>query len=300
MTIPALLEGQFALDGYVFGARTDPVFLLESGLDVGGADMRVQDQPHPFTDQMMFGRDVTTPPVWTFSLGAISGEGDGDGSVYGVIDGFAAAWGAWGKRGTPGAVCELAYRRAGVTRVVYGRPRQWAIETPKRLQHRLRVLTAQFQLADSRVYSADWSEMVLGTVHTSTSSGVVFPVVFPTFFGSAPQSRAGWVTVTSPVPAPFTVTITPPVVGSASGFKVWSSGWEIELPVTLVPGRTLTVDTGTGVVALNGTPASTGVGRASNLAARLQPGAQEVQFTANDPSATVTATIRWREASTAW
>lgn len=297
MAIPTLAEGQFALDGYVFGARSDTVFLLESGLDMGSAEIRNQDQPHPSADAVLFGRDLTTPPAWTFSLGVIVGPG---GDLYAAIDGFAAAWSGWAKRSTPGAVSELVYRRNGVTRVVYGRPRAWNIETPKVLQHRVRVLTAQFQLADSRAYSSTLSEVVLGTVHTSTSSGVVFPVVFPTFFGSSPQERAGWVTVTSPVPTPFTVTVTGPSTGVASGFRVESAGWVLDMPVTITPGQTLTVNTASGIVAVNGSPISTGVGRASNLGALLQPGTQEVQFTANDPSATVTATVRWREASTAW
>lgn len=291
-----LLEGQFDLDGYVFGARSDPVFLLESGLDLGAPDVRDQDAPHPSQDMLMFGRDLLTPQEWTFSLGVRDDAGD----VYRVLDEFATAWGAWTRRGAPGAQCLLTYRRAGRTRCVYGRPRQWQIETPRVLTHDFRIVTARFQLSDVRAYAAEVSEMVLGTVHTSTASGVVFPVVLPQTFGSAPQARAGWVDVTSPAPVPFTVGITGPAAGVASGFRVASTGWEIELPATIHPGQTLTVDTRTGVTAINGTPVATAIGRASDLGARLMPGPQEVQFEADDPSASVQAYIRWREASTSW
>lgn len=295
--IPTLLDGQFWLDGYTFGLPTDPVFTLESGLDLGSMDVRHQDAPHPSADAILFGRDLTTPPVWTFSLGARPVAG---GDVYDVLDGFAAAWSGWAVRSTPGAVSTLAYRRGGRQRVVYGRPRQWQVETPQVITHDWRVVTAQFQLSDTRSYSAVESEAHLGTVHTTTSTGVVFPVVLPVIFGSSPGERAGWVTVTSPVPTPFTVTITGPSTGVASGFRVASAGWALDLPVQLPAGSTLTVDTAAGVVAINKSPISSGVGRASNLGALLQPGTQEVVFTANDPSATVTATIRWREASTSW
>ena len=292
----ALLEGQWDLDGYKFGARTDPVILLESGLDTGSPAVRDQDNEHPSQDMLMFGRDLLSPPSWTFTLGARHPAGD----VYTVLDEFATAWGAWTQRGVPGAQCLLSYRRGGRTRCVYGRPRTWQIETPTVLQHEFRVLTAQFQLSDVRSYSDTVSELVLGTVHTSTSSGVVFPTVLPAFFGSSPQARAGQLTVTSPVPVPFTIGITGPTIGVASGFRVASTGWEIELPATIHPGQTLTVDTRTGVTAINGTAVTTAIGRASDLGARLMPGPQEVQFTANDPSASVQAYVRWREASTSW
>lgn len=296
MAFPVLSEGQWSLDGYVFGARSDPVCLLESGLDLGSADVREQDVPHPATDKILFGRDLRTPPTWTFSLGAR----DDAGNVYAVLDEFAAAWGGHAVRGTPGAVAELAYRRAGATRVVYGRPRDWAVETPQVLQHTFRVVTARFQLADANTYSGTRHEVALGTVHTSTSTGVVFPVIFPVIFGSSPGARAGWVTVTSPVPAPFTVTVTGPSTGVASAFHLASAGWVLDVPVTLHPGQTLTIDTGTSTVAIDGVPVSAGIGRSSNLSARLTPGTQEVQFTAQDPSATVSATVQWREASTSW
>lgn len=291
-----LAEGQFALGDYVFGAPYDPVFLLESGLDVGGAEWRTQDVPHPSDDRMLFGRDLTTPPAWTFSLGVRDDAGD----VYRVLDELAEAWGGWTVRGVPGEVLPLSYCRAGRVRVVYGRPRQLDTETPKRITHDFRVVTARFQLSDVRSYSGVASELTLTTVTTSTATGVVFPVVFPVVFGGASSERAGWVTVDSPVPTPFTLVITGPSTGTASGFRLWSTGWEISLPVTLRPGQTLTVDTATGVVAINGQAVSTGIGRASNLGARMQSGRQEVRFTAVDPSATVTATIRWREASTSW
>lgn len=294
--IPDLGEEQWSLDGYIFGSVRDEVVLLEDGLDTGEADYRDQDAPHPGGDTILFGRDLRTPPTWTFTLGAVSRAGD----VYGVLARFGAAWSGDRVRSTPGAVCELAYRRAGETRVVYGRPRAFTVETPTRLQHEFRVVTAQFQLSDGLSYSGVLHEVQLGTVHTTTSTGVVFPVVFPVIFGSSPGERAGWVEVASAVAAPFTVTITGPSTGVASGFRVASAGWVLDLPVTLRPGQTLTVDTATSVVAVDGVPVTTGIGRASNLSARIEPGRQEVVFTANDASATVTATIRWREAAATW
>lgn len=294
--LPVLAEEQWSLDGYVFGSRNDEVMLLEDGLDTGEADYRDQDAPHPGNDTILFGRDLRTPPSWTFTLGALSREGD----VYGVLGRFGAAWSGDRVRSTPGAVCELAYRRNGQTRVVYGRPRAYTVETPTRLQHTFRIVTAQFQLSDARSYAGAWTEVQLGTVHTTTSTGIVFPVVFPVIFGSSPGERAGWVDVASAVETPFTVTITGPSTGVASGFRVASTGWVLDLPLTLRPGQELTVDTATSVVSVDGVPISTGIGRASNLSARIRPGSQEVTFTANDPSATVTATIRWREAATTW
>lgn len=298
MPVPTLAEGQYDLDGYVFGSTADEVVLLESGVETGQLGVRAQDVEAPLGDGLMFGRDFFTPPVWTFTFGARHAS-----SVDEVVGRLASAWRADHARTTPGARSVLHYKRAGVTRVVYGRPRRFAVEAPQVYQTDFRIVTADFQLADSLTYEAAESTLLLSLVRASVATGLEFPVVFPVTFGSQASTRAGVVTVAGSVRSPFTVRVDGPATGSASGFRVESlhptDSWVLDLPVTLNHGQWVEVDTATGVVVLNGTPTQVALGRGTNLSARLAPGAQELVFTATDPSLTVSALVSWRSASAA-
>lgn len=294
MPTPTLNDGQYDLDGYTFGSLADEVVLLESGIEWGQVGVRTQDVPEPLGDGVLFGRDYLEPPTWTFTLGARHVT-----DVAPVVGRLASAWRGDAARRTPGARSVLHYRRGGTTRVVYGRPRRFAVETPKVWDPDFRVITCDFQLADPVVYDSTESTLLLSLVRSSTATGLVFPVVFPVTFGSVTGSRAGIVTVAGSVPVPFRVTFAGPATGSATALKVTSTGWTLDVPVTLAAGQTLVVDTATGVVTLNGAPAQIGLGRGTNLSARLQPGPQEVVFTATDTSQTSTATVAWRAASAA-
>ena len=296
MPVPTLVEGQYDLDGYTFGALTDEVVLLESGVEWGQTGVRTQDVEAPLGDSLLFGRDYLSPPVWTFTMGARHAT-----DVDQVIGRLSAAWRADAVRTTPGARSTLHYKRAGLTCVAYGRPRRFAVETPKVYQTDFRIVTADFQLSDATTYAAVADSLTITLLRTSIASGLVFPVTFPVTFGSQTSSRAGTVTVNGSTRTPFTVRVNGPVTGSASQFMVSSTGgadpWGMDLPVTLTPGQWVEIDTATGVVLRNGSPVQLALGRGSNLNARLSPGSQELTFTADDPSQTSSAVVTWRVAA---
>lgn len=286
----ALADGQFSLDGYVFGTARDEAVVLASGFEHGAGEVRDQDHPHPWADRVLFGRDLRTPGVMSFTIGC---RRDGDGR--GVARELGRVWRGDRVRSVPGATQELAWCVAGAERVVYGRGRRYVVEQGELIDHDWVVVHADFQLASDAAYGTTEHVLTLGLVTTALGeAGVVLPAVLPWETRLSPQDRKGIVTVGTDTPAPFRVEVTGPVAGQASGVRVWSLGWSLGLDAPLGPGDVLAVDTATGMCTLNGGPAGA-LSRGTQLRARLQPGAQEVTFAASDPTATVTAVIRWRD-----
>ena len=285
-----LADGQFALDGYVFGTARDEAIVLESGFDAGAGEVRDQDHPHPADDRMLFGRDLRTPGVFVFTIGCKRPRGARD-----VARELGRVWRGDAVRRTPGAVQELAWSLNGQERLVYGRGRRFVVEQGDRIDHDWVVVNADFQLASDAAYGTGENTITLGLVSTALGeSGVVLPAVLPWETQLGAQDRKGIVTVATDQPTPFSVTVTGPLAGQASGIRLWSTGWSLGIDTPLEPGDVLTVDTGFGVAALNGGPTGA-LTRGTKLRARLLPGPQEVTFAANDPTATVTATVRWRD-----
>lgn len=287
-------DGQYELDGYLFGLPSDEVTLLESGVDWGQVGRTDQDVQAPLGDSLMFGRDYLEPPVWVLTLGARHPS-----DVSQVVARLAGVWRADSVRTTPGAVSELRYQHAGVVRVARGRPRRFAVETPKVYDDEFRIITAEFQLSESVVFHELWRSVTVSLVRTSTASGVVFPVTFPVVFGASTDSRAGQVVVGGSTATPFRVRFDGPVAGVASMLRVESvlgtDPWVIEVPGSLPSGSWIEVDTADGSVRRDGVVVALGVGRASNLMARLAPGPQEIVFSAIDQSQTASVTISWRD-----
>lgn len=286
----ALTHMQFSLDGYVFGSLADEVVLLESGMSQGQTEWRTQDTPQPAGDGLWFGRDYVTPPSWVFTLGVRA-----DTDVMPVLARLAAVWRGDTVRGTPGRRSELRYNLNGHERVVYGRPRRFAVETDKVWQADWKIVNAEFQLADARAYTGTERALTLGLVNVTAETGLIFPTGFPWRFRANEVTRSGVVTVDSTVGSPFRLVIAGPASGTARDFKVWSAGWRFEFPTTLGPLGTVEVDTATGTATRNGAVFGAASAR-TDWRAELAPGPQEVQFTADDPSGTVTATIYWRDA----
>lgn len=297
MPIPVLSEGQYDLDGYTFGALGDEAVLLESGVETGTLGVREQDVPQPLGDGVMFGRDYFSPPTWTFTIGVRHPT-----DVDQPIGRLSRAWRGDQNRRTPGAISELHYMRAGKTLVVYGRPGRFAVETPKAYQTDFRIVTCDFRLAEPVAYHATVQTLELTLLRTAIATGLTFPVVFPVVFGSPQGIRQGFATVNGFTQVPFRVRITGPVTGQASGFRVASTGgtgnpWAIDIPATLNANQVVEVDTATGATYVGGVARPIGLGRDTDLNARLSPGMQEIVFTAVDWSMTSTAVLSWRSGS---
>lgn len=290
--MPDLLEGQFAIDDFVFGSASDEVVVLSGGgWDQGSVDVRDQDQPAPLGDTLFMGRDRLTPPTWKFSLACRR-----DGDVMGLVRSLARAWRPDNVRMVPGARQKLSYRQNGVQRFVYGRGRLFDPEPQDVTDHDFRVVSCTFRLSDVLAYGTEHS-VLLGLVSTAIGeTGLVLPSVLPWETLTSPQERRGIVTVATDTATPFTVRITGPIAGQATDFKLWSTGWTLALKTELLPGQVIEIDTSTGRITRNGAPFGLSA-PGSNLRARLQYGAQELVFTANDPTNTVTAEVTWRDVS---
>lgn len=287
-----MLDGQFELDGYTFGHPTDDVVVLTDGWDTGKYSHRVQDVVMPAGDRIAFGRDYLTPGSWTFQLGVR----DNGVTVLEKLAVLANAWRADSIRLSPSKVSTLKYRRDGQERVVYGRPRDFAVEPDQVWSNDWKVVTCTFQLADTLTYGANLNTLELDLLNTSSATGLIFPETFPWQFRSSDMTREGLLTVTSASATPFKVVISGPITGEASSFKLASTGWEMSFATTLAPGGDITVDTMLGTATRNGS--AFGVGTVlTNYKAKLVPGPQEIVFTAQDPSYTSRATLTWRDVS---
>ena len=285
-----MIDGQFELDGFAFGSPADSIVVLTSGWDVGGYTVRNQDVPAPQGDHLYFGRDYHTPGVWTFTL-AFRDDHD----VRPILSDFAARWRR--SRLTPGEVSVLRYQQNGQIRRVFGRPRSFDIEKDDVTDHTFKLVTCTFQLQDTYSYSDALNVLNLDLITTSHEEGLTFPADFPWEFQSDGFVRKGMVTIGGDQPTPFRVVIQGPLDGQATNFKLWSTtGWRMEFSTYLSTRGNLVVDTSRGSVKRNSVAFGSLKGRSDYLA-RLEPGAQEIVFEANDPTFTSTARIEWREVS---
>lgn len=288
--MPTLNEGQFSLDGYVFGTTADDVVVLKKGLDQSGVSFRSQDTPHPLGDATFFGRDQLTPPSWTFTLGART-----DGDIDEVLEAFVTAWRADAVRSVPGARSSLTYCLNGRERVVYGRPRDFAVEQGEVADNEFKMIVAQFVLAETVSYGATERTASLSQITTTEGTGLVLPAVPPWALVATYATRAGLITMGSAVPASFIVDLYGPTVGTATDIKVWSSDWLLHFGVTLSPGAVFSYDTATGLATLNGAPVAANLKGGSTARPKVSPGSTEVVLTSSDTSNTVTGAIRWRD-----
>lgn len=285
-------DGQFTLDGYTFGRAEDPVTVLTDGWDVSEYDIRTEDVPAAAGDFLNFGRDRFTPPTWTFTM-AVRDDVD----VYPHLNRLAAIWRGDSTRLTPGATLPLSFRRNGKDFVVYGRPRKFAVEHGEVMDHTFKTVVATFQLSDSNLYSGTERSVTLDLVTTSSAHGLRFPTGFPWRFAADTVERRGVATVDAALPTPFKVTIRGPLTGQAREFRLSSTtGWAMEFGTYLSPRGNIVVDTSLGKVTRNGAVYGGSLARRADYRAQLQPGPQELIFSALDTSYTSTATISWREA----
>lgn len=288
--MPALNEGQFSLDGYVFGTPADDVVILAKGLDQAELSYRTQDTAHPTADETLFGRDTITPPTWTFTLGARNNA-----DLDTTLETLTTLWRSDAVRHTPGARLALSYCLNGRERVVYGRPRNFAVDQGTTADNEFKIVTAQFTLAEIVSYGATEQTVPLSQVTTTPGTGLVLAAALPWALVSTYATRAGLVTMGSAVPAAFEVDIFGPTIGTATDIRVWSADWLLHFGVTVTPGDTFTYRTSNGTATLNGTPVAANLKGASTAKPRMSPGSNEVVLTSSDTSNTVTGAVRWRD-----
>ena len=279
-------EGQFSLDGYVFGLPSDRVTILTEGLEVGGWESRTQDELDPMGDRRWFGRDFKTPATWTFTMLVHDDNGYGP-----HVQQLASAWSADRVRSTPQRVSRLDYCRGGEVRSVTGRPRSFAyVGFDADLQ--AQVVTGAFDLATPVTYGAERSTVL--RLPVQSVSGFTVPLRVPFTLGASLGGRTALVDA-GPAPVPFTATILGPVTGVATSVSLVGAGWQVHLLASLTAGQRVVWESGTGVITLDGAPATRHVTPGSDLVADLPGGVSEVQFSAADASLSTVCHLTWRD-----
>ena len=286
-----LSEGQYALDGVVFGdaSGAGPLVILESGDATDGAAVRTQDVEAVRGDHMHFGRDYLTPPERHFVVGV-------DTSDPLRLPRLRELWRADSVRGTPGAVSELTWRLGGETYLALGRPRDFAVLGAASFDPGWQVVELSWQYRDAYALLERPRSVSLGTYAPSAGEGLTLPATLPWLLGSAPSEQRGVVEAGGTVPAPFEVRITGPAAGQATDLVVSGDGWRLDFgTLALKPFETLRVDTFRRTASVNGRSVTGRLTFDSTLGARIRPGLNVFTFTCSDPTATTRADVIWRD-----
>lgn len=285
-----LLNGQYELDGFVFGDGC-PVKVA----DVNHGDRVVfdQDTKVPGGDGRLMGRDTEDGPEWVFDL-LVRGAG-GEAEVLETVEAARAAW--EGPRSMPGAVSPLRYAIGGRIRRIYGRPRRFRpfVKGPTSEAGLARVL-ATFQLADPLIYD-DTPQSLDLSLTPEGAAALTLPAELPWTLGALAGQRQGIVHVEGRAPTPFRLTFHGPTSGTATGLWAQGPGWRVDLPTAVVAwDQRIVVDTRAHTVRRSDGVSLAGAARGRFLAARLRPGAQEIAWGATDPTLTARAEIEWHPA----
>ncbi len=280
---------RFEFEGFRFGGNDGNVFV--TAFDPGSGDVRIQDVEAPGRAALLVGRDIPSPPAWTFELATNVTDADG---ALDLVSEMGRLWRlpAWQR---PGVVGELRYTVGSRSRLVVGRPRRftWPDGGVFTQQGRAEFM-CDFQLTDPRSFDDAETEVSLTLIPESTG-GLIAPLVAPLTTTVSGGTRSGFVTNTGDAPAPVTVRFSGPVTNpSVSG-----PGWEIGLTGNLAYDVSITVDTLAGTVTRQDGAAVGGrLTRGTRLrTAALPPGESEIIFTGGDASGTARADVSFRAAS---
>lgn len=210
MNDPTLSQGQYSIDGLVFGAGQG-ITIAKTAISPGSSV--VQDTQLVNNDGRRFGFDVLPGMSISFTGQAFT-QGDTGLNQMNAFDAFAAAWEKKSVRWTPGAisVLRMLYRGSSVTRRVYGRGRNCTPVLGLVSQGYL-PFTADFDCADNVFYGDVLNSFTLGTAYAFAGGGVAPPL-------TPPVALAAVQTANNMVPA------------ADSDFELpWTGNWT---PVTLI------------------------------------------------------------------
>ena len=273
------------INGVTFGEGRS--FVLES-VELPQNEYRTQDTENPVGDGMIFGRDRITPGSLTLNILVL---GEDSAEVNANLRDLSRAWYRAGDRTKPGNITSMWWEDGGRRRLVYGRPRSFAVVNEHSRQGLIRV-TAEFKLADHLTYDNTTARRrVTVTGVPPISGGLVAPLVEP-LTASGWAARPGLVEDTGgDAPTPFQVKFYGPI---SSPF-VKAKGWSIKLNTTLAWDEVITVDTRLGTVTSNlGRNMKPFLDPKSRLRdAKLATGSTEFEFGGVDATKTAYVEILW-------
>lgn len=282
-------EGQYELDGYLFGLGTS-VRVLGAGDITDQVAVRNQDVDHPRADMKLMGRDQLTAPGRTFTWLVE----DTDAATR--FAELRQAWRADDVRSIPGRLSVLRWMRHGVTYWSQGRARDFETLHRDPVMATRRYASAKWQYAEAQAYLDRLDSLELSLIGSAAPTGFTLPAVLPWILGSVTSQRQGVVTVDGLADVPFRAVIAGPSTGQASNLRLSGPGWLLDFgALVLQSGSQIVVDTSSiGSALMDGASVAGALSRKSTLTGRLQPGTAEFAFTATDSSRTTRATISWR------
>ena len=277
--------------------------IMVESFDPGMAEMRTQDQNSQVGDYRRFGVDRRTPPTWSWRLYTdipydVRNPERAAQDAHEWAQIMEDVWDAELLRSMPDGVVALRYRRAGQTRRVYGRPRDFTVIPTYSRTGRIDMV-ADFALAE-HTYYADAEETLGIQILPSRGqgNGFTFPFTFPLRTQQDPEPRVEELVIGGRRPTWVDVYVQGPVQDPV----VTVGGQRYALRGYVAGGRQ-------NRVRLSGKPWQQGVqrddgtwvpgmltaeARLSQL--RLPPGRYPVTFSGYDETGSARASLAWRAA----
>ncbi|MDX3232895.1 phage distal tail protein [Streptomyces sp. ME19-01-6] len=285
-----LADWQHELGGVLIGPGTDVQVRAIEGL--GQPPVRTSDVEPPSEDGLWIGRDYYGGRTIRIdaAVRAIGNPG-------GVLDQLAALQDSADTpavRGGGGTTMDLRLKFPGrPARTVRGRLRKLEPDLTQMI-HGYAPVDIEFQAQDHLYYAdeAGTTSIPLGLL---TSGGLTFPLAFPFTIAGDPLAvgRPGWLEVEGTAPAWPVLRVTGPCANPTITHV--ASGRTLTVQTTLADGEWVEVDTRPGwrtVLRENGGSAPLAPkSRIDEFV--LDPGLNELQWTATDPTLTSTLAVTW-------
>lgn len=283
----SFINWQFSLDEVTFGKGTP---YAVTAFDHEKPEARVQDQPRPRGDGILFGKDEMGGTVFNVEIDV---QGADDAEALDLLAALRLAWQGDAVRSTPGATQVLTYRMPGRDRRrVFGRAREFSPATLKDAALGFIPVVAQFQARDHLFYDDAETSLILTQVPPS-SSGLVAPLVEPLtteHFGERPR----FLTNTGDAATLPRVRFHGP--SAQPSLTLTATGEVMKLNLTILDGEFVEVDCLTKTVLRNGTANVAGKLTRPSTFFELPAGTSELRYAAVDNTATSFAEVLFRSA----
>lgn len=168
----------------------DDALIVVQEWSVEPGKLRVEDRERPRSDGLIFGQDLRSGQVVTFTMW-VNGRNE-DGAILGLSE-LQRAWRNDSGRSVGGAMCMLQHPRG---RFVFGRPRGLVPNT-RRVERGWATASADFECVDDLWYGPE--EQTTIRFVPPVSGGLTFPAEAPFTFDSGPAVRNASVQVTGDV-----------------------------------------------------------------------------------------------------
>lgn len=270
---------QAELGGILLGYGTDYEFAAApQGFGLPG--FRTSDRDRPFRDGEIAADDLLAARKIVLDVWVL-GTTDAD-----AEDNLTALRAAWAPAT---ANSELRVRLASTEYALVGRPRGCIavldlLKNGGTIRARL-----EYKATDPRLYSAEVTDAALSLASVA-GTGMTFPATFDLSFGGALSGGITTVTNSGLHPAPWVVTMNGDLVNPT--LENVTTGETLSFSGTVASGDQLIIDSEAKTVLLNGTASRYSWIEVGSSWFDLDPGENEIRFSADSGSGTATLTYR--------